>query len=184
MINEPIGVVVITNDHDPSYIRVWTSIPSDHVKAKNLAFVDYAINYIKQNLDDQLGSMFLTFAGYGYRAEEVYEIEEIRDYVAKVFEKYPYIFYFLTPELDNMNMFLSCLSNVTVHKDLFFGSLSSIVVNTEYPNAPKVRVKIKPSKETMAKIARESTKYAKSIGKLGARFIEHMGKVGVDKNGS
>ena len=102
--------------------------------------------------------------------------------MAKVFEKYPYIFYFLTPELDNMNMFLSCLSNVTVHKDLFFGSLSSIVVNTEYPNAPKVRVKIKPSKETMVKIARESTKYAKSIGKLGARFIEHMRKVGVDKN--
>lgn len=58
------------------------------------------------------GKLMLVFDGYNDAPEEIYEIPEIRAWVAGLAEKKPHLFYFLAQEKQNLQVVLACIAQV------------------------------------------------------------------------
>jgi hypothetical protein len=52
----------------------------------------------------------LTFAGYGERPAELWDIDEVRAYVARLDERFPYWLYFLSKETEALLVVAACLT--------------------------------------------------------------------------
>lgn len=53
----------------------------------------------------------LTFDGYDSDRREIYMIPEIREFVKHIYDKYNYIFYFLTTLDNNRNVIYACIND-------------------------------------------------------------------------
>lgn len=58
------------------------------------------------------GRMVLQFSGYDHVPEEIYEIEEIREYVSEMFHRWPEMFYYLTQEIIIYKIILACILDI------------------------------------------------------------------------
>lgn len=61
----------------------------------------------RTDLAATLGSCFILVSGYDDHPEEVYAIDEIRDYYLKLSQEWPYAAYFL--HIESLRVYLSCL---------------------------------------------------------------------------
>lgn len=87
------------------------------VQAKNLKPLIDILSRISEypTLDDQ-ASVTILFSGYESTIQEVYHIQEIRDYVHALDQEWPYMFYFM--ELSNLQILTACLmANVANIRD-------------------------------------------------------------------
>ena len=71
---------------------------------KNLQILDFAGKEAKEKL-------MLTFDGYDSDRREIYMIPEIREFVKHIYDKYNYIFYFLTTLDNNRNVIYACIND-------------------------------------------------------------------------
>lgn len=72
----------------------------------------------------------ISFQGYDDVTTEVYEVPEVRQFIQKLFEKYPYLFYFMNPDSYAPKYLMLCLVD-------FFAYF-----NGEKPNADEILEKI------------------------------------------
>ena len=75
----------------------------------------FALNQILQSLRDDLtksyGKTMIIFDGYDNDQREIYEIQEIREYVKKLFDENNDLFYFIT-KIGSLNkVILACISD-------------------------------------------------------------------------
>lgn len=90
------------------------NITSMEVKAKNYSGIAQLFNKFHQLKTDARGKLILQFAGYDDIPDEIYEIQEIRNYVIGMFERWPEMFYFLTQKDINYKVILACIVNVSI----------------------------------------------------------------------
>lgn len=81
------------------------------VENKDLQRLSNCLEILKQAGKDAKGKLFLTFDGYDNDEREVYMIPEIRSFVKTIWEKYKYLFYFLTAFDDNRSIIFACINN-------------------------------------------------------------------------
>ena len=95
----------------------WLSVVVDRTDVES-GDVSPAVNRLSGVLGDRetverfRGRVYVTFAGYSNDPRELYEIPEVRRFCARLDERFPYWFYFLSADGDTLRVIASCLCSV------------------------------------------------------------------------
>jgi hypothetical protein len=93
-------------------IFVYAADRRSEVEAGDLRRVLRFVDSLERAGRKARGSLALTFDGYDDTPEEIYEIPEIRRWVAGLLKRKPHLPYFLTFEKQNVLFILACCSDV------------------------------------------------------------------------
>lgn len=93
-------------------------IDKKEVELLDLSRVSKIFNLLKELRTKACRKLVITFDGYDDTLEEIYEIMQIREYVLKLFSKYPYMFYYIATFDLNMKILLACISDVEKKSDI------------------------------------------------------------------
>ena len=92
---------------------IFHSVSKENVVRQNIDTTNLILENLRKNTTKSKKKLMITFDGYDNDKREVYEIDEIRKYVKKVFEKNHDLFYYLTSLVNNDSIILACLGNLT-----------------------------------------------------------------------
>ncbi len=95
--------------------------------------------------------LIIAFYGYDNDEREIYTIPEIRDFVKEIYERYSYIFYFLTSIDSNRTIIYACLNDCELFKQ---------------ENSDKVTLRVIPNREIQKRVTTEMLKYGISQNDL------------------
>ena len=98
----------------PNEMYIIIEIEKEAVERLDLSVIHDTFATLPALKSNARQKVFLSFAGYDDTPEEIYEIPMIRTYVLKVFEVYPYFFYYITHISSMAGYLLACLGDVTV----------------------------------------------------------------------
>ena len=90
-----------------------------------------SLEILKEAGKDAKGKLFLTFDGYDNDKREIYMIPEIRNFVKNIWEKYKYLFYFLTPFDNNKAIIFACINDVKAYQNIKTGITNLEIVYNE-----------------------------------------------------
>lgn len=89
------------------------SITKKEAMQQDIQRINRTIKTLRRELENSCGKLMITFDGYENDLREIYEIEEIRNYVSKVFNENKDLFYYVTAVDNNNSMLLACMSSCT-----------------------------------------------------------------------
>lgn len=126
--------------------------------------IDNLFNTLKRIGKGVRQCVVITCGGYDHLSEELFEIIEVRKFVKKVFEKHPYIFYYLNTEFETETWFLSCLFDF---ETLHFGEkLNSYEIFKKYGldlnSTPKLEVHLIDNDNLLPKLLKAIVIHAKN----------------------
>lgn len=84
-------------------------ITKEDIKNNNYSKILKLLKILSDEGIRSRGKLGISFYGYDNNPKDVYEINEIRNYVKKLFNKYPYIFYFLTNYDNSLTVIFLCI---------------------------------------------------------------------------
>ncbi len=87
------------------------SVTKEEIIKQDIKRINEYINKLRSDLVNSCGKMMITFDGYDNDTREIYEIEEIRKYISKLFNQNKDLFYYITTIEQNNKLILTCLSN-------------------------------------------------------------------------
>lgn len=106
------------------------------VENKDLQRLSNNLEILKQAGKDAKGKLFLTFDGYDNDEREVYMIPEIRSFVKTIWEKYKYLFYFLTAFDNNRSIIFACINNFEALQNKDTGVVELQIIHNDEINIP------------------------------------------------
>jgi hypothetical protein len=142
---------------------IYFSISKSEVENMDFKRINDAVEVFKDCKDKARGRMMLTFGGYDYTPDEIYEIPEIRNYVAELLKLHPYLFYYISDIDNNNQVILACLCDIqTIRIGQRRQTIKEIFFNNEQRG--KVGIQYDLNAELMRNIVEETFKYGKSVG--------------------
>lgn len=87
------------------------SVTKEEVIKQDIKRINEYLRKLRMDLINSCGKMMIMFDGYDNDTREIYEIEEIRKYISKLFNQNKDLFYYLTTIDQNNKLILTCLSN-------------------------------------------------------------------------
>jgi hypothetical protein len=98
---------------------IFLSIEREETERLDISRVVTVVNALVKAGKEARGRLVITFSGYDDIPDEVFEIPEIRKYVEKVYDRFPYIFYYLNQVVEGHVHFVLSLPQVSsVHRKL------------------------------------------------------------------
>lgn len=88
------------------------NINKDLITEQSYTFINNSVSYLRNLKTKAHKSVIIMVDGYGEVATELYEIPEVRTWVAGLFERYPYFLYFINTDLDSHITLLSCIGDI------------------------------------------------------------------------
>lgn len=138
---------------------IFHSVSKEKVVKKEIDATNLILEHLRKNSDKSRKKLMITFDGYDNDKREVYEIDEIKKYVAKVFEQNHDLFYYLTSLANNDSILLACL-----------GDLSNI----RFDNYNKTMLKIDTPDEIRRKIISGVLDASKLDEKVAKEIIKNL----------
>lgn len=93
-------------------------VTRSEVEKNDFTRITKVLKVFKNYPDLSCGRLFLTFKGYSNNRLEIYEIDEIRKYVLRVYKKESNLFFFLSPIAENNFTIMRCFfKNVRMATD-------------------------------------------------------------------
>lgn len=155
----------LNNDITVENIRenniVGFDVRKEEVLKLDITRLGNAFNVFEKAKKDGKQKLLLTFNGWGHIPDEIFEIKEIRTFVMKLFEKYPHMFYFLTPVYNNNQIILACISDITAYK--FGDKKSATDLFFEQSVAGRLGLKINIPTNIQVKIISKLREYGQNI---------------------
>ena len=90
------------------------SVSKKEVTNKDYKRIINSLEILKEAGREAKRKLFLVFDGYNDDKREIYEIPEIRDFVKDIYNKYKYLFYFLTTLDNNRSIIYACINNIEI----------------------------------------------------------------------
>ena len=128
---------------------LFFSVSKREVINKDYKRIINSLEIFKEAGTEAKSKLFLVFDGYNNDKREIYEIPEIRNFVKYIYNKYKYLFYFLTTIDNNRSIIYACINDLEV-------------IHTD--NNPIVGVRIIPNKKTEDEITNAMIEYGTKIG--------------------
>lgn len=147
-------------------------IEKEEVKLLQFKRIEKTLRVLKKVGKKARNSLLITFSGYDDIPDEIYEIPEIRRWVAKLVKRNPEVFYFLNRELEGSQIILATLCDLT---SFYVGEptkspLEYYESGIDPTDLPKKTVELTISDELKEHIIKGVTDYAKKINDIdGAR---------------
>lgn len=138
---------------------IFHSVSKEKVVKKEIDATNLILEHLRKNSDKSRKKLMITFDGYDNDKREVYEIDEIRKYVAKVFEQNHDLFYYLTSLANNDAILLACLGNLC---------------NIRFDNYNKTMLKIDTPDEIRRKIISGVLDASKLDEKVAKEIIKNL----------
>lgn len=91
--------------------RMVIKITKDEVLNLDIKRIDKVLSQLRKDVNNSQSKLSVIFDGWE-DSKNIYQIEEIRRYVSKVFKENKDLFYFLTEENYNSNKILACISTI------------------------------------------------------------------------
>lgn len=151
--------------------HLTVTISKKEVIENDLDKISYIFNLLKKCKKRGKQKLILNFEGFHDSNKEIFEIKEIRNFLEKVFNKYPYMFYFLSSVENNNKLILACLCEVEVIKD--------VEADKFFNDSPKIQILYNISIGVKSKIKDQTRNFALNIGekeKQIDRFIKNFFK--------
>ena len=128
---------------------LFYSVSKREVTNKDYKRIINSLDILKEAGKEAKSKLFLVFDGYENDKREIYEIPEIRDFVKYIYDKYKYLFYFLTTLDNNRSIIYACISNLEI-------------IHTN--NSHTIGFRIIPNKKIMQETANAMLEYGTQIG--------------------
>lgn len=110
----------------------------EEMKFKRLDDLFKTLNRVGKHLR---GSCGITVSGYDDVTDELFEIEDVRKFVAKMFRRYPYMLYYMSRELEVDRWMLSSWADITTSARTFDQIMTAREAAERYgANPPKFGV--------------------------------------------
>jgi hypothetical protein len=174
----------VTTDDILETDRLTITITKKEVIKNDIKKLSHIFNLMKKCKKRGKQKLIIHFSGFESTDKEIFEIQEIRDYIKKVFNKYPYMFYFLSNIENNNRLILACLCRVDVIKEQevneFFKDGSKIKILFDIPIG--VKTKIKNETRNFALTIGEKEKQIKKFIKKFFKDIPDMDEVYTPKD--
>ena len=106
--------------------------------------------------------LIISFSGYSDTTDEIFVIQEIRDYVKALFKRHSFIFYYLSSEQMTKTLLFACLSDHQSSKPIDCKTLHNLV----FDNQPvsNVRIIFKRNENLLKDIIHKTLDYAFKVG--------------------
>jgi len=157
---------------------VIINISRKQVEECDLSFIERHVVLLQQCGVNAKQKVILLFGGYDNIPDEIYEIIAIRKWMAKVIEKFSFLFYYLSPFDNHSGIIASCIADVT---KVSFGPRLIICeyVKLGYtpPNLPKVNLAIKMPVGLQEKIQKGTIEYGKLIGEKQINIMNLLNSI-------
>lgn len=101
------------NEKLSDFDLIFHSVSKNEIISKDMETLNSVLAQLRANKEKSRRKLMITFDGYDNDKREVYEIDEIRKYVAKVFDENYDLFYYLTLLDNNASIILACIGNIT-----------------------------------------------------------------------
>lgn len=139
---------------------ITTSISKTEVETKNFDNINIFFEIVKKFGDKVKNKVIITFSGYEKDLREIYEIPEVREYVRLLFERHPYLFYFLSPIDINNKIFYACLSDIEV---ISIGEKKSLIRHAKEQTICESFLSYKYQEDLVQKIKKGIEDFTKTI---------------------
>lgn len=100
---------MFNNDQKPLFM---VAVQRESVEKLDISLISDLIKKLKPHGRNARSSVNITFSGYEYELEEIFEIMEIRKWVEKLFREIPYILYYAESEIEGMKNLLLCYCDI------------------------------------------------------------------------
>ena len=87
------------------------SVTKKEVLKKDIFALNQILKSLRDDLTKSYGKAMIIFDGYDNDQREIYEIQEIREYVKKLFDENNDLFYFITKMGSLNKVILACISD-------------------------------------------------------------------------
>lgn len=94
-----------------NYTGIVYSISQEKIINKDITNINRILKKLRKDVENSCGKLAILFEGYDFDNREIYEINEIREYITKVFSENEDLFYYLTSFDRNCNVILACISD-------------------------------------------------------------------------
>ncbi len=88
------------------------SVTKKEIQSQSIERINKSISVLRENLKNSCGKLMVIFDGYNQDSREIYEIDEIRNYVSKLFNNNQDLFYYLTNISQNSKLMLACMGDI------------------------------------------------------------------------
>ena len=93
---------------------IFYCVSKKEVIKKDYTRIINSLEILKKAGKEAKGKLFIFFDGFDDDEREIYMIQEIREYVQYIYERYKYIFYFLSLLDNNRSHIFTCINNYKV----------------------------------------------------------------------
>lgn len=143
------------------------SVSKKMVKQRDIKVLLSVFRHLDQQPNGGYNRLHLTFGGYGDVPDEVYEIMEIRKWVAFIIERYPKLFFYLTDMQQIDELVMLCYFDVeTSHVGEKLTEEEWFKRGRYTPDSrPEVRIKVTWEREKLNQIVAGVRKHGKETGR-------------------
>lgn len=107
------------------------AVSKKEVESKDVKRLIDSLEILKQAGKDAKGKLLLTFNEYDNDEREIYMIPEIRSFVKILWEKYKYMFYFLTALDNNRAVIFACINDFEALQNKDIGMVKLQIIYNE-----------------------------------------------------
>lgn len=119
---------------------IFHSVTKKEIMKQDTKRINEYLEMLRKDLENSCSKLMITFDGYENDPREIYEIEEIRKYVSKLFSENKDLFYYITTMDNNNSMLLACMSDCTKirqegSKIITLGVMPDIILKNQITHA-------------------------------------------------
>ncbi|MDH6674348.1 hypothetical protein M2277_005040 [Paenibacillus sp. LBL] len=160
--------------------NVFATIEREEIESLNINNFVSLIHDCRKTMGKSARQRVLPlFSGYDHIPDEVYEIKEIRQWVGMVFEKLPYLLYYISTEGQLDRLLLACIMDV---ESLFVGeklSPDQLILEQgvrRLEDLPQIPLKITIPTDRFKKMCKSISSHGKTLNDVqGAnKVIKHL----------
>lgn len=156
--NEKVTVNDILNND-----LIVANITKEEVRNKRFKNINGVINKFKQCGKKARSKLIILF-GYDDVAEDIYEIGEIREWMAELIKTHPYLFYYVDYNTQNLQILTACIADVTMIKEGRSLTTEEIIANQlQGKTIPNVVMRITLKPETCKLLFDEIIRYGQKV---------------------
>ena len=144
---------------------IYLNLSKKEVRKKDMTRLDEAMTLLERSGKLQKGCLALAY-DYNDYSEEIYEIRDIRVWVAKAVKKYPHMFYFLNQLPSNsFEMTLMCISEYRLVAKGESLTVQELIrkYGSDQSNHPQILTQITSPPPLYSRIKESVEKYGKKI---------------------
>lgn len=157
------------------------NILKSEVDKKIFTNTEYLFQRLESLKTEAKGKLLMLFSGYDDNPEEIYSIFEIRSYMKELFDKYPYMFYYLSQLDMTYKTLFFCLCDVSVVAPVNQNTLKDVIFDNK--NISKIEVVFSVPNEIHFKLIDGTLDYAEKIGEKESVIEEITGNLFDNKKG-